>query len=48
VQGKEVTFSVEELARLNEKNERGTLRYPSQTVESFQLWKRVFGEDETE
>jgi len=40
--GKE--YSVEQLARLNEDNERGTLRYPSQTVEAFLLWKRVFGQ----
>ena len=48
VQGREVTFSVEELARLNEKNERGMLRYPSQTLEAHQLWKRVFGKKETQ
>ena len=48
VQGREVTFSVEELARLNEKNERGVLRYPSQTLEAHQLWKRVFGKKETQ
>ena len=41
--GKEVRFSVERLARLNENNERGTLRYPSQTFEAFSLWQRVFG-----
>ncbi|KAL1801274.1 hypothetical protein ACET3X_001616 [Alternaria dauci] len=48
VQGEEVTFSVEELARLNEKNELGVLRYPSQTLEAFELWKRVFGPEETQ
>ncbi|KAI4660774.1 uncharacterized protein J4E79_005342 [Alternaria viburni] len=46
--GREVRFKVEELARLNEKNERGVLRYPSQTLEAFLLWKRVFGREENE
>ncbi|RAR13593.1 peptidoglycan binding domain-containing protein [Stemphylium lycopersici] len=45
VDGKEVRFSIESLARLNEMNERGKLRYPSQTFEAFSLWKRVFGRE---
>jgi hypothetical protein len=37
------TFSIEELAKMREKNDKGTGRYPSQTHESFLLWKKVFG-----
>jgi hypothetical protein len=44
VQGSQVSFSIEKLARLNDLNERGLARYPSKTVEAFLLWKRVFGE----
>jgi uncharacterized protein (DUF2235 family) len=48
VEGREVSFSVEKLARLNEENERGVPRYPSQTVEAYLLWKRVFGKEEND
>jgi hypothetical protein len=48
VEGREVSFSVEKLARLNEGNERGVPRYPSQTVEAYLLWKRVFGKEEND
>ncbi|OAL52469.1 hypothetical protein IQ07DRAFT_505432 [Pyrenochaeta sp. DS3sAY3a] len=43
IQGREVEFTVEKQARMRERNERGSERYPSQTPESFELWKRVFG-----
>ncbi|KAF1832825.1 hypothetical protein BDW02DRAFT_599591 [Decorospora gaudefroyi] len=45
VDGKEVAFTVEQLARMNKPNQwtRDRSRYPSQTYESFLLWKSVFG-----
>ncbi|KAF2009695.1 hypothetical protein BU24DRAFT_358398, partial [Aaosphaeria arxii CBS 175.79] len=39
---RDVTFTVEDAAGLRELNEDGKVRYPSQTYESFVLWKRVF------
>jgi hypothetical protein len=37
------TFSIEELARMKEKDDKGNVRYPSRSYESFLLWKEVFG-----
>jgi hypothetical protein len=36
-------FTVHAKARIEDENREGTKRYPSQTFESFELWKRVFG-----
>jgi hypothetical protein len=35
--------SIEELAKMTEKNNKGTERYPSRAHEGFLLWKKVFG-----
>lgn len=43
VQGTERMFSVETTAKMKGVNEWGKERYASQTLESFKLWKRVFG-----
>jgi uncharacterized protein (DUF2235 family) len=43
IQEREVEFIVEKQARMKEKNDRGSERYPSRTPEGFELWKRVFG-----
>jgi hypothetical protein len=48
VEGKEVVFSVEKLADMNGNNQWGKLRYPSETYESFKLWRDVFGRKEGE
>jgi hypothetical protein len=48
VEGKEVVFSVEKLADMNGDNQWGKLRYPSETYESFKLWREVFGRKEGE
>ncbi|EUC27695.1 hypothetical protein COCCADRAFT_111013 [Bipolaris zeicola 26-R-13] len=47
VKGSEVVFTVEELARMNEVNDVGQVRYPSQSFQSFLLWKEVFGKKKT-
>ncbi|KAH6629048.1 hypothetical protein C7974DRAFT_311330 [Boeremia exigua] len=39
-------FSIEENAQMQVRNETGEVRYPSQTLETHQLWKEVFGDDE--
>ncbi|KAF2735836.1 hypothetical protein EJ04DRAFT_179943 [Polyplosphaeria fusca] len=44
VRGLRVEFSAEERGGIKRHNDVGTERYPSQTFESFQLWKRVFGD----
>lgn len=44
VKGK-VAFTVQDLARLKDVNEKGQVRYPSQCFESFLLWKEVFGKE---
>ncbi|EOA88146.1 uncharacterized protein SETTUDRAFT_108194 [Exserohilum turcica Et28A] len=47
VKGERVVFSVEQLGQMKDMNERGVARYPSQSFESFLLWKGVFGKKET-
>jgi hypothetical protein len=44
VRGEMRTFVVHEQAKMDRKNGKGRLRYPSRTFESFELWGRVFGE----
>lgn len=43
VQGREVEFSVEDKGRMAAKGEWGD-RYPSRTVEGWEVWRDVFGE----
>jgi hypothetical protein len=38
--------SVQDAARMKEKNEWGRVRYPSQTLETRELWQEEFGADE--
>lgn len=48
VKGKEVTFKVHDVAQMKAENEAKQVRYPSQSYQSFLLWKEVFGKKKHE